>query len=92
MNDTLSDVLTYLLDNSHRIPNAMIVDCLKLAQLNPDPDQRLPVAVLKQHLGTRSNVEVSRRLGRLHRVGLVHYEKGVINTPGYRFLRVGPEQ
>jgi predicted transcriptional regulator len=88
----MNDVLNYLLDHSHQIPNGMIVDCLKLAQLNPDPDQRLSVAVLKQHLGTRSNVEVSRRLTRLHRVGLIHYEKGQHNMPGYRFLRVGPEQ
>lgn len=86
------EVLNFLLDNSHQIPNGMIVDCLKLARLNPDPRERLAPAFLGQHLGTKSNVEVSRRLGRLHRSGLINYERGTQANRGYRILRVGPKQ
>lgn len=92
MNDFLNDVLNYLLDHSGQIPNGMIIDCLKLARLNPDPDEPLSLLVLRQHLGTHSKAEISRRLQRLHRVGLIHYEAGNVARPGYRVFRVGPEQ
>lgn len=87
----MTKLLNYLLDNSDRIPNGMIVDCLKLARFNPKPSQRLPPAFLAQQLGTTSTAEVSRRLGRLYRRGLLDYEKGVPNRPGYTIFRVGPK-
>jgi DNA-binding IclR family transcriptional regulator len=87
----MTKLLNYLLDNSDRIPNGMIVDCLKLARLDPKPFQRFPPARLAQQLGTTSLSEVSRRLGRLYRRGLLDYEKGVPYKPGYTIFRVGPK-
>lgn len=86
----MTDLVTYLLDNRHRIPNQVIIDCLALAQLDPDPRRRVPTEALQEHLQACSGPHLSKRLGRLRRAGLISYEPGVAGDPGYFITRIGP--
>lgn len=87
---TFDTLVHYLLDNRHRIPNQVIIDCLAMAQLDPDPRHRVTTDVMQEHLQANSGSGLSHRLGRLRRAGLIDYEPGVNGDPGYLINRVGP--
>jgi hypothetical protein len=86
----MNDLLNHLLDQQHVLPNQLILDCLTVARLNPDPTVRIPAAELGQHFGQVNTRTVSTRMRRLKRRGLVDYDIGIPYQPGYRITRVGP--
>jgi hypothetical protein len=61
----MTDLLTYLLQERHRIPNQVIIDCLVLARLKPSPSRRIPQAEMQEMLGTCNQSHLSHRLTRL---------------------------
>lgn len=86
----MTDLIAYLLANRHRIPNRYIIYCLVLAQLNPDPRRRVPVAELMDVLGTCNRPYLSKILNDLARLGLLEFSGGTIGDPGYFITRIGP--
>lgn len=86
----MTDLLTYLLQERHRIPNQVIIDCLALARLKPSPSRRIPQAEMQETLGTCNQSHLSHRLTRLKKAGLIDYEAGWRGEPGYCIFRVGP--
>jgi hypothetical protein len=86
----MTTLIDHLLAERHRIPNAVIIDCLVLAQLAPSPDRRVPVASLLLTMGFCHRTALSARMGKLSRYGLIEYESGTNAEPGYLITRVGP--
>lgn len=86
----MAELLPYLLDNRHRLPNQVIIDCLALAQLDQGPRQRVGRRVLQAHLQVGSQSHLSLRLKALRSAGLLDYERGVRGDPGYLIRRLGP--
>jgi DNA-binding HxlR family transcriptional regulator len=86
----MTDLVTYLLQERHRIPNQVIIDCLVLARLKPSPSRRIPQTEMQEMLGTCNQSHLSHRLTRLKQAGLIDYEAGVRGEPGYCIFRVGP--
>jgi hypothetical protein len=84
------DLIDHLLNQRHRIPNQVIIDCLVLARLQPTPDQRVSVAKLQSALDAGNQSSLSQRLGKVKRYGLLDYERGYRGDPGYLITRVGP--
>lgn len=87
----MSDLLSRLLAQRHRIPESTIVDCMALAQLVERlPRQRLHRAMLMRQLGCGAKITLDRKLRRLRHCDLIEYEAGCRDDPGYLFWRVGP--
>lgn len=86
----MTDLIDHLLAERHRIPNAVIIDCLVLAQLAPSPEQRVSVASLLLVMGLSCQASLSTRMGKLKRYGLLDYKAGTRAEPGYLITRVGP--
>lgn len=87
----IAALTAHLLANRHRIPARTIVDCLSLAHFNPSPEQRFTVPELFKPLHASDRSNVAEKLSQLSRHGLIRYESGKPNAPGYRFLRIGPD-
>ena len=87
----MTDLVAYLVQERHRIPNQVIIDCLVLAQQKPSPKRRIPHAEMQKLFGTCDRSALSQRLSRLKRAGLIDYEAGWRGEPGYCIFRVGPE-
>ena len=86
----MTELINHLLDRQHLLPNQVIVDCLNLARLNPDPSVRISAVVLAAHFGGVHVTNVSTRMRVLKRRGLIDYEIGYRHHPGYLITRVGP--
>jgi hypothetical protein len=89
---TETALVTYLLDNRHRIPNRAIINCLALARLNPSPTDRVRVEELILLFQHSKRGGISCIMLELKRCGLVDFEKGVRGNPGYLIFRVGPKE
>lgn len=87
---TTSDLVAYLLDNRHRLPDRAILNCLALARMKPPPGRRILAEELMGVLGHSQRNGISGLLLELKRCGLVEFEPGWKGTPGYLIQRVGP--
>ncbi len=90
MNETA--LVTYLLANRHRLQNRVIIACLALNRLNPQPSRRVTFEELMEvwQVSTRSNVVTL--VSALRKADLIAYDRGATGHTGYRFWRVGPER
>jgi hypothetical protein len=86
----MTDLIDHLLAERHRLPNAVIIDCLVLAQMQPSPKHRLSVESLLLVMGLSCQASLSTRMGKLKRYGLIDYKAGSRADPGYLITRVGP--
>lgn len=88
----LSDLLSYLLDNRHRLTGDTIADCLDLAIIvSANPSRRVQVDTLRRRWAC-GRQGLSKRVVRLQRAGLVDYERGAAGNAGYLFFRIGPAE
>ena len=86
----LTPLVHHLLSRHHQLPNRAIIDCLLLAQLNPQPTRRVSTAELMQLFNVLRHTHLSKLLRELKAADLVEYEPGTVSDPGYLFWRVGP--
>lgn len=88
----MADLLEYLLANRHRFNNRSIVYCLTLARMAPQPGARISREHLRDAFGLGSTSSVSTVLADMRRRGLIDYQGGHREHPGYQFHRIGPER
>lgn len=85
------EVVSHLLQQRHRLKDVAAVDCLALAQLLLEqPPRKVPSEELRIVFNSSSQNCLANRLRRLRRAGLVEYQHGGGEHPGYQFLRIGP--
>ncbi len=87
----ISELLHYLLANRHTLTGDTIADCLDLAIIfDEHPYKPVQFETLAMRWGCSSKHNISLRLKRLKKAGLLDYEAGVPRYPGYLLTRVGP--
>jgi hypothetical protein len=89
---TETELVTYLLANSHRIPNRVFIACLALARMKLRPNHPTHIGDLMDVLKVNSASHVSFLFSRLRKCGLIEYTRGIRGNPGYIILRVGPAE
>lgn len=87
----IPDLAQYLLTQRHRLSGDTITDCIALALLwNQAPTARITWHQLGDCWGTGSHSYVSKRMRKLIKAGLISYDVGTLDAPGYLIHRIGP--
>lgn len=81
----------YLLAQRYRLSDTTITDCIALGFLwNQAPTERITWHQLCDCWGTGSHSYVSKRMCKLGKAGLISYDVGTLDAPGYLIHRIGP--
>jgi hypothetical protein len=83
----MSDLVAYLLAHRQYIPNRALIACLALAQMAPDPAERIHWRRLAEVLCVNRRNHLGQLLPELRRLGLLEYE---VSREGYLLKRIGP--
>jgi DNA-binding MarR family transcriptional regulator len=83
------DLVDHLLAHRHRIPNRSVLDVLALVRFGPSTSRRYSWRELAEVFGVVSRPYVTQKLRLLERLGLLSYEPGTYDEPGYLIHRVG---